>query len=77
MAVEEIEDQLKELQHNVELVALGLDSLQRSIRAHAGMDELNMEMKAIRRCLSDLQPDLAECFTAIRCQLARDNDSKK
>jgi hypothetical protein len=77
MTEEQIASQLKGLQEDLESAARDLKNLGFSIRAHAGMDELNIEMEAIRSCLNDLQPALEECFTAIRCQVARGTVPKR
>jgi hypothetical protein len=73
MSKEDIEARLKDLQQDVELMALALESLSRSLRANARMGELSIEMEAIHTSLNDLEPDLDECFTAIRCQEAEES----
>jgi hypothetical protein len=75
MTEDEVGGRLKELQQNVELVVQGLESLGRSIRAHARMDDLDIEMDAIRSYLNDLHPDLEECFAVIRRQASPETGS--
>jgi hypothetical protein len=60
----EVEKQLKLLQGEIAVNGEELEALGRDQRA--AMDDLRLEVEALRQCPEHLHPDLEECFAAVR-----------
>ncbi len=49
-----------------------MEALRRDQRA--GLDELRLEVEALRQCLVRLHPDFEECFAAVRATVMQETD---
>lgn len=67
-----IEAQFRLLQREVALAGEAIDMLRRDHRAE--IDDLRLEIEVLRRCLTIIQPAIAERFATLREQVLRETD---
>ena len=72
MKEREVEKQLKALQQEIAVAGEEVEALRRDQRA--GVDELRLELEALRRCLIRLHPDLEGCYAAVRAEVMQETD---
>ena len=68
----QVERQLKLLQGEIAVNGQELEALGRDQRA--AMDDLRLEVKALRQCLERLHPDFEECFAAVKAEITQKID---
>lgn len=69
----EVEKELKALQQEIALSGEEVEALRRDQRAGL-LDELRLEVEALRQCLVRLHPDFEECFAAVRATVMQETD---
>jgi hypothetical protein len=68
----QVERQLKLLQGEIAVNGEELEALGRDQRA--AMDDLRLEVEALRQCLERLHPDFEECFAAVKAEITQKID---
>jgi predicted nucleic acid-binding Zn-ribbon protein len=68
----EVERQLKLLQGEIAVNGEELEALGRDQRA--AMDDLRLEVEALRQCLERLHADFEECFATVKAEITQKID---
>jgi hypothetical protein len=71
----EIEQQFKAVAKQLAVTGERLEALRQRHRAH--IDDLRLELEALRRCLFRSHPELAEHYEAIRHEVIQQVDPEK
>lgn len=71
----EIEQQFKAIEQRLAVTGESLEALRQRHREH--IDDLRLELEALRRSLFHLHPELAEHYEAIRREVIQEVDPEK
>ena len=71
----EIEKRFEAIDQALAVAGDHLEAMKRSQRHF--MDEIRIELEAVRRCLARLDPESAECYKLIREQVVLEVDPEK
>jgi hypothetical protein len=71
----EVEKRFEAIDQALAVAGEELEAMKRSQRQF--MDEIRIELEVFRRCLTRLDPELAECYKVIREEVVHEVDPEK